>query len=258
MQRLAVEQRRLLGPRAPWHVGDIAWGLRDGGDVRVWEEDGSVVAWSWLHGGELDVDVRADRRELLDEALAEPEAKKAWAFEDDDDTRAVLERHGFVQPGDVLRYFARDLRERPVAPALPDGFAYRIATADDIAERVDVHREVWHPSRVTEDIYAHVRTTAPFRESLDCVVEAPDGRFAAYCLIWPDDENRVGELEPVGVRSDFRRRGLGAAVCTYALARLWDEGGRGAIVYCVTDEACSLYASIGFVEHAQLVAYARA
>lgn len=28
MQQLALEQRRLLGPRAPWHVGDVAWGLR--------------------------------------------------------------------------------------------------------------------------------------------------------------------------------------------------------------------------------------
>ena len=45
----------------------------------------------------------------------------------------------------------------------------------------------------------------PYRSSLDCVVEAPDGRFAGYCLMWPDDENRVGELEPVGVREEFRR-----------------------------------------------------
>jgi hypothetical protein len=28
MQQLALEQRGLLGPRAPWHIGDIAWGLR--------------------------------------------------------------------------------------------------------------------------------------------------------------------------------------------------------------------------------------
>ena len=66
----------------------------------------------------------------------------------------------------------------------------------------------------------------PYRGSLDCVVEAPDGRFAAYVLVWPDDENGVGELEPVGVREEFRRRGLGSAVCTFALRRLYEEGGR--------------------------------
>jgi hypothetical protein len=30
---LALEQR-LLGPRAPWHVGDVAWGLRRHGFTR--------------------------------------------------------------------------------------------------------------------------------------------------------------------------------------------------------------------------------
>lgn len=257
MQRLAVEQRRVLGARAPWHPGDLAWGLRDEADVRVWEEDGDVVAWAWLHAGELDVDVRPDRGALLDEILAEPDATTAWAFDDDEETRATLARHGYVEPVDVLRYFARDLETRPEIPMLPAGFAYRTAGADDLAERVDAHREVWDPSRLTEEIYAMVRATAPFRESLDCVVVAPDGGIAAYCLVWPDDENRVGELEPVGVRPAFRRRGLGAAVCTYALARLWDEGGRQAVVYCHTDEACALYVSIGFAEHARLVAYSR-
>lgn len=257
MQRLAIEQRRVLGLRAGWHPGDLAWSLRDATDVRLWEEDGDAVAWAWLHDGELDVDVRHDRGALLDEILAEPAARTAWAFEDDADSRAVLERHGFVQPGAVLRYFARDLAERPQPPAPPDGFSYRTAGEGDLAERTDAHREVWHPSRLTEEVYAQVRATPPFRESLDCVVVAPDGRIAGYCLVWPDDENGVGELEPVGVRPAYRRRGLGGAVCTYALSRMWDEGMRKAVVYCMTDEACALYASIGFVEHARLVAYSR-
>jgi hypothetical protein len=70
--------------------------------------------------------------------------------------------------------------------------------------------------------------TWPYRGSLDCVVEAPDGRFAAYVLVWPDDENGVGLFEPVGTRGEFRRRGLGAAVCTFGLQRLHEEGMRRA------------------------------
>ena len=126
-----------------------------------------------------------------------------------------------------------------------------------VPERVAIHRDVWAPSRVTESSYAHVRAEWPYRESLDCVVEAPDGRFAAYCLVWPDDENGVGELEPAGVRSEFRRRGLGAAICTFALRRWYDEGGRQAIVYCQSEQACALYAAIGFRRHAMLIGYAR-
>ena len=266
MQQLALEQRRLLGVRAPWHVGDIAWGLRqhEGREnewkIRLWVEDGRVVAWSWLKRDgrdRLELDVHPEHLHLLDEILAEPAARVAFAYEDDDERRAALARHGFTQPGDPMHFLVRDLTEPPELPPLPDGFRYRTIGADDVPERVSIHREVWAPSRVTESSYTQVRAEWPYRESLDCVVEAPDGRFAAYCLCWPDDENHVGEFEPVGVREEFRRRGLGAAVCTFALQRLYEEGGRQAIVYCVTEQACALYQSLGFRIHASLVEYSR-
>jgi ribosomal protein S18 acetylase RimI-like enzyme len=160
-----------------------------------------------------------------------------------------------------MHFNVTELDEPLEPPSLPDGFRYRTVSDADVAERVAIHRDVWsrpdRPSRVTESSFAHVRAEWPYRESLDCVVEAPDGRFAAYALLWPDDANGCGELEPVGVRDEFRRRGLGTAVCMYALRRWYEEGGRQAIVYCATDAACGLYESIGFRRHASLVGYAR-
>jgi hypothetical protein len=46
MQQLALEQQRLLGPRAPWHVGDVAWGLRqhEGRDRNGRSGSGATVA----------------------------------------------------------------------------------------------------------------------------------------------------------------------------------------------------------------------
>jgi ribosomal protein S18 acetylase RimI-like enzyme len=261
MQQLAIEQRRLLGPRAPWHVGDIAWGLwQHEGREHEWEfRHWDDRAWAWLRldKGTLDYDVHAHHPELIDAILDEPRARTAHAFEDDEETRAILTRHGYTSPGEALHFYVRDLTDRPETPALPDGFRERTVEDADLAERVAVHRDVWAPSRVTESSYANVRAAWPYRASLDCVIEAPDGRFAAYALLWPDDANGVGELEPVGVREEFRRRGLGAAVCTAALARWHDEGGREAIVYCLSDGACALYESVGFQRHATLVAYAR-
>jgi ribosomal protein S18 acetylase RimI-like enzyme len=273
MHELALAQRRELGVRAPWHLGDVTWGLRqhegreDEWTFRVWKDGDRTVAWSWLKGDRalLDFDVRRDRLDLLDELLADPEARISGAFEDDAEVRAALERHGFTpddaagltRQGSVMHFFARDLSEAPEPPSLPEGFRCRTVEPDDLAERVAIHRDVWAPSRLTESSFANVQASWPYRASLDCLAEASDGRFAAYCLLWPDDENRVGELEPVGVREDFRRRGLGAAVCTFALRRWHEEGGRQAIVYCVSDEACGLYESIGFRRHATLVGYSR-
>ena len=262
IQELALAQRSVLGVRAQWHVGDLAWNLspHEGHelDMRFWDEDGRLVAWSWVQDdGRLEYDVHPHRLHLLDEILPTADARSAFAFADDGERRAALERHGFTQPGDAMHYFARDLAEPPPPASLPDGFRARTVSTGDVPERVAIHQDVWAPSRLTESSYAQVRAQWPYRGSLDCVVEAPDGRFAAYCLCWPDDAHHVGELEPVGVRAEFRRRGLGAAVCTFALRRLHEEGGRQAIVYCATEPACALYESLGFRRHASLVSYSR-
>ena len=221
MHELALEQRRELGVRAPWHVGDITWGLRqhegreDEWTIRIWKDGDRTVAWSWLKGdrGLLEFDIRRDRLDLLDEILADPDARTSVAFEDDEEVREALLRNGFTADSEAGSPVtapsctsSRGIsRRRPSCRRCREGFRYRTVEPDDLAERVAIHRDVWAPSRVTETSYATVQASWPYRASLDCVVEAPDGRFAAYCLIWPDDENRVGELEPVGVREEFRR-----------------------------------------------------
>jgi ribosomal protein S18 acetylase RimI-like enzyme len=266
MHELALEQRRAIGLRAPWHVGDVSWGVfqHEGReaewDFRVWQDDGRVVAWSWLKRDRdalLEYDVHPEHLHLLDEILAEPDARGASVFDDDAETLAALARHGFTRPGAATYFNAREVPDPPQPAFLPEGFRLRTVEPGDLAERVAIHREVWDPSRVTESSYANVMAAWPYRRSLDCVIEAPDGRFAAYVLVWPDDANGVGLFEPVGTRAEFRRRGLGAAVCTYALRRLYEEGMRQAIVLCLTDAACALYESVGFRRLATNVLYTR-
>jgi len=62
----------------------------------------------------------------------------------------------------------------------------------------------------------------------------------------------VGELEPVGVREDHRRRGLGRAASLHALRRLRAAGAETALVGSRGDDAYpiprALYESIGFRE----------
>ena len=259
MQQLAIEQRRLLGPRAPWHVGDVAWGLHqhegreDEWTIRLWKDGDRVVAWSWLKGEKLELDVRPDRRDLLDEILAEPDARTAFGFEDDAICAPPSRATASSQPGEQLHCLERALPEPPVLPPLPSRLPlpHGRACRPRRAGRDPPRRLGALPRDGVELCERHGRVAVP--RSLDCVVEAPDGSFAAYCLVWPDDENRVGELEPVGVREAFRRRGLGAAVCTFALQRLYEEGGREAIVYCDTEPACELYRSLGFRVHATII-----
>src|SRR5689334_2289256 len=147
IQELALAQRSVLGVRAQWHVGDLAWNLSPHQghelDMRFWDEDGRLVAWSWVqHDGRLEYDVHPDRLRLLDEILATADARSAFAFADDAQRRAALERHGFTQPGDAMHYFARDLAEPPSPAPLPDGFRARTVSTGDVPERVAIHQDV--------------------------------------------------------------------------------------------------------------------
>jgi ribosomal protein S18 acetylase RimI-like enzyme len=147
--------------------------------------------------------------------------------------------------------------EPPVEP--PAGFRLRTVEAEDFSARVELHRTVWAPSSVTEESYRDVQAAWPYRPDLDCIAEAADGRLAAYCLAWLDPDNGVGEFEPVGTHPDFRRLGLGSAVCRFALRRLQQVDATQAIVYAVVDPsnpgAKALYQSIGFVESSRLLRY---
>jgi ribosomal protein S18 acetylase RimI-like enzyme len=104
----------------------------------------------------------------------------------------------------------------------------------------------------------HMLRAWPYRADLDHVVVAPNGSFAAFCLCWLDEQNAVGELEPVGTHPDHRRRGLATAVCSYALARLRDAGARTALVYSKHGYgATALYSGLGFRSVSRHLQYRR-
>jgi ribosomal protein S18 acetylase RimI-like enzyme len=272
MQSLQQELWQAAGPRVLTHVGDLAWWVhRTPVARRLWLEGDRCVAWAWIDRGTALVhDVHPEFRagplheEVLDwfEAEAEPGANglQAWAMDGDDVAFGLLARRGFERPARAssYEYYVRALSDLPEVPPLRDGFRLRAVHGDeDMHERVEVHRATWEPSRVTEESYRNVMRAWPYRGDLDCVVEAPDGRFAAYALAWYDDANRVGELEPVGTYPDFRRLGLGAAVCRYAFSRLRDAGAEQVIVYSESEPAQRLYESVGFRRHAILRSFTK-
>ena len=63
------------------------------------------------------------------------------------------------------------------------------------------------------------------------MIVSDDGRGAAFCVAWPDEVNRVGLLEPVGVHPDFHRHGLGRAIVLESFRKLRDRGMESA--WCV-------------------------
>jgi GNAT superfamily N-acetyltransferase len=271
MQSLQQELWALEGKRTHTHIGDLAWwatmhtGREPEWNRRLWLDGERCVAWAWLdRPASLDYEVHAELRggsvheEVLDwfEAEAEGGPLHAWVMDGDEMSLELLSRRGFARP-ERYKWYAYYVRELDSLPTVSNEVVLRTVNGEeDLSARVAVHRAAWEPSRVTEESYRNVMRTWPYRSDLDCVVEVPDGTFAAYVLCWYDEANRVGEFEPMGTHPTHRRRGLGAAVCTYALGCLRDVGARMAIVYAGgRDEdrpARALYESIGFRRHTRM------
>lgn len=266
MQRLVQEAWSLRGPKNRWHVGDVAWEQASGasaGEPRLWREDGRVVAWAWGDASYLGWQVDPRRPELLEELLDAFEPALTTALASDTAAIEILERRGY-RADDERPWFAYMQRELDALPPVepPAGYDVRASRGlDELAERTEVHRAAWDPSQMTEEKMRTAMTTWPYRAELDCVGVAPDGTLASTTLCWYDDENRVGELEPVGTSPAHRRRGLGRAVNVFALHQLRDAGAGLAVVYCRGDAAYpipkQLYESVGFRRHDRTVSFVK-
>ncbi|WP_147265868.1 GNAT family N-acetyltransferase [Nocardia puris] len=271
MQTLA---QRVWSPSSLWHIGDLAWqrshpaGHEPNWPTALWEAGGEVLAWGWAEPpGELFFQVDPSHPDLTTAVLdwftdvATTSRTTVTVLDSECHLTTALESYGYVRQyiSHHCSYMTRPLDDLP-EPELPSGFRARPVRGEvDLPSRVAVHRAAWAPSLLTEDRYRNVMSTWPYRPDLDWVIEAPDGTFAANCLLWFDDRNAVGELEPVGTAPDFRRRGLARAVCLAALHRLRDLGAQSAIVYPVADRPgpVALYGDLGFRPYARTVTFAK-
>ena len=253
MQDLTAECWRLEGPFVIATIGDLPWWMYqhlnklDEARVRLWLEGGRCVAWGWVEGGLIFM-VHPQHRQQLADVLEWAEADAVTTLEHDTASIEALGARGYVV--DESRWFDHmtqsldDLAE----PRVHDGYVLRaVRGEEELVLRTESHRAAWEPSRVVPESYLQIMRAWPYRSELDWVAVAPDGTFAANCLCWLDEENRIVELEPVGTHPDHRRRGLAAAVCLAALKAAREAGADTGLVYPVNGlPAATLYESIGF------------
>lgn len=273
MQDLVGEVWADRREKSAHHIGDLAWWTyqhvgREGDWKRqLWLDGERCVAWAWIdRSAELTFEVQPQSRlhdAVLDWFEAEAEGDgplSVWVQDDAAEALGVLERRGYRRHADGRWYahYVLELDDEIPPPTAPAGYSLRTISGEmDLHERVEIHRVVWSPSRVTEESYRNVMAAWPYRLDLDCVAETSDGVFASYVLCWYDEANGAGEFEPVGTHPDHRRKGLGAATCRFALRRLQEEGARTAVVYAGGREADAparaLYEAVGFHLHARHV-----
>ena len=259
---------RLQGPPVYATAGELDWwrcidpSLEGMSRARLWLDGGQIVGLAYPAYGRVDLLIHPQYGLLNDPMLAWAEGDRlrqsgreaalmAWSFTGDHERLAVLARRGYTR-AEAFFY----ARSRPVADALPatplpDGYQVRsVAAKTDLPARVAVHNNAFILSSLTVSRYRRAVESASYRPDLDLVAVAPDGAFAAFCIVWYDAENQIGAFEPVGTHSAHRRRGLARAVMVEGLRRLRALGAHTALVntYHEDEPAIRLYESLGFRE----------
>lgn len=284
---------RLLDTFAGWiaevgrcgydHVGELPHriyenlrGRRPVGElVRLWEAGDEIVGLTInlrfgaafdvftapaLRGTEAEREMIRTAYQITGERLAASEEYVLTDVFDCDTTRiGLLTELGFTR----FRTWD-DVRERrltePVAePVLPDGFRVRGARLADADQLAEVRNHSFGSDWTGPEYRSAVMTRPGYDPDREVVVEAPDGRIAAFTIYWVDERNRTGHFEPVGTHREFQRRGLARAAMLYAMRRMWDAG-----ITLVTvnhnaenEPARRLYESLGFARAAQTYGYRR-
>lgn len=268
-------------PEQSIHLVDLpyrfsSWAFDEPCNVALWEDaSGALVAWAVLQMPFWALDyvyhpkMPALHARILTwatqrarEIAGGPSGRPVWFanVRADQPTRlAELERAGYARQDTVpvnpwTKVFMRRSGHEPVAATpLPDGFRLRsLAGADEVDAYVALHRNAFGSDSMTAAWRARTLRHPAYRPNLDVVVEATDGRLAAFCVTWLTprgfDGRPAGQVEPLGVHEQFRGLGLGRAALHEGLRRLQAHGVE--TIYVETDgqrdAAFALYRSAGF------------
>jgi mycothiol synthase len=168
-----------------------------------------------------------------------------------------LEAMGFASQADVGEnswtkvLMKRENQGNLRQPTLPDGFVIRpLLGSAEVDAYVAMHQEVFESKSMTAAWRQRTLAQPQYLSDLDLVAVAPDGRLAGFCICWLNRDGEIicGQVEPLGVRAEYRKLGLGRSLLTEGLRRL--EAYSTHAIYVETDnyrdEAFMLYVSVDF------------
>jgi ribosomal protein S18 acetylase RimI-like enzyme len=284
---LAVADASSLGlPHlADWPYRFASWALDDRDNAQGWFDDaGGLLGWAVLQTPFWAFDVVAHPeapaalyREMLAWATARARTLRAagagrpmWFVSISascEAQRRDLDMLGFADVSEADEnpwskvLFALPERRRVASPPLPAGMLMRsLRVPEEVDAYVALHRDVFESDSMTAAWRARTTQMPGYRNALDLALTAEAGELCGFCVAWLRERKpgeRVGQIEPLGIKQAYRGRGLSQALLAEAVQRLRDDGaGR---IYVETDEqresAMAAYRAMGFEVTRQVRVY---
>ncbi len=269
------------------HVVDLpyrfsSWALDEPQNVGIWANAaGELAGWAVMQTPFWTIDYAYDpgaglHREIVDwacerarQALGTPNGHPCWfviVLFGHAGRMRDLEAAGFLCQADVGAdswskvLMVHNAERRLPAHALPAGFAIRPLKGErEVEAYVDLHRAAFESCNMTTGWRARTLRCPEYIPELDLVAVEPDGRLAGLCVCWLDQSGRsaAGQIEPLGVRADLAKQGLGRGILLAGLRQLYRLGAQQVYVEtdCYRSSALSLYQSVGFQVKQDVLVY---
>jgi predicted N-acetyltransferase YhbS len=190
--------------------------------------------------------------EMLDYAEATLISKKTnslftYIYDHDESFQTLVQQRGYEKDAQDVGYDSEFVIEHLPEQNLPEGYVIRSMAQEN---NIELRREVFgrafnhlDPSEWPSAFsYEELQRAPDYRKDRDLYIVGPDGKYVSCCIVWYDEQNRLGILEPVGTHPDFRGRGLGRGVVLEGIRR---AAALGAEKVCV-GSGQRFYEAIGF------------
>lgn len=286
MQTALAEWVQTAGHGIYCHTGDLPHCIYNGlrgryprdEVVRIWRKADTIIAFALVYprhkgfdvfvspdfrGGDLEREVltwaTTNTRAWMDREGNQSEPVLADVYDRDEHRAVLLAELGYSAADDPWIVINEQSLDSPLPEVdLPAGYTIQSGVVEQDATKLcNVHVGAFG-SEWTPQVYLDEVMRKPgYDPAMEHVIVAPDGSFAAFCVIWLDDLNGIGLFEPVGTHKQHQRKGLGRALLIHGLNVMINRGMRLAHVGSTTKNEASngLYQAVGFVPRYPIFEY---
>ena len=219
-------------------------------NIGGWETNGNIIAVVHFEHtlGEVYFEVHPDfiymKPEMLEYAEDHLSTRvdnghyylKVYINDFDIEFENIVRKRGYLKVKDIADCWSA-FKISHLFPAInvPNGFRLKSLQDDDDLAKLNtlIWRGFNHPGEPPEggtDNMKRMQSAPNYRKDLNIIVEAPDGRYAAYCGMWYEVRNKIAYVEPVCTDPDYRRLGLSTAAVLEGIRRCGREGATVAFV----------------------------
>lgn len=166
--------------------------------------------------------------------------------------------YAYAESGGFNRKY--DTHLSPHRSPLPDGFRMTTLEAYGDAEGyISAVSEAFGRATIDREWYDSNITAPCFSPRWVVLIESPDGHCASFCDVRIDRGAGYAEIDPIGTRPQFQRKGLARACIAECFRRLSEEGIRNAYIGSAPEPAPSnkLYDSLRPVERYEEMVWER-